>query len=192
MQTVEKSLNRIRNRKQIRRGRTCALIIASTIMIISVVTTFLPPACPADVGLSVDSVIYKRLTYPFFHASLIHALINVWCLLSVVFTYRISMMQISVALIITASVPEIVLSGIPTVGISGVCYALLGMAATVSRRPIYFTLFVLVSVSIGFLFPSVNALLHLHCFFTGAVCSPVVRHIERMKQMIMTDKDYDG
>lgn len=147
-----------------------SLILAVGIMIISTL-----PISVADVGLFAGCPLSNRLTYPFFHTSFIHAAINSWCLLTIVFLYETPLLTFIAAYIISASFPVGALSFLynsqcPTIGLSGMCYVLLGsISLSVGNAKQYW--FMIASViGIGFLFPeAVNSWLHTYCYLSGVL-----------------------
>ncbi len=123
----------------------------------------------SSVGAAVRCSMTARMGYSFFHASVIHALVNVWCLLSVVFMYDISIWRMLTAYIVAVCVPEFLLSDVPTVGLSCICYTLLGSLIFEVRRKLYFQLSMALYIAVGFLFPSVNALIHIYGYLAGLI-----------------------
>lgn len=121
----------------------------------------------SSVGIFIGCGLNGRLLYPFCHANLLHALLNAWCLLSAVFIYDISLSRIILAYIIAVSVPSFFLSTIPTVGLSGVVFVLFGSLSFEVERKVYYQLCMAVYLVIGFLFPGINAWLHLYCYLAG-------------------------
>lgn len=112
--------------------------------------------------------IVERLCYPAVHASPLHALVNVWCLISVVFIHDITMWRLLIAYITAAAVPDFALSSeMPTVGLSTMCYALLGSLSWEVRRKIYFQAWMAFYIGVGFLFPNVNAMIHVYGYAAG-------------------------
>lgn len=67
------------------------------------------------------------------------------------------------------AVPGFLLSDVPTVGLSCVCYFLLGSLIFEVRRKLYFMSCMALYIAVGFLFPSVNALIHLYGYLAGLV-----------------------
>lgn len=122
-----------------------------------------------DWGVVRDCDIARRLCYSLVHASLLHALVNVWCLMSVVFIYDISLWRLLTAYIIAVSVPGFALSEVPTVGLSTVCYALMGSLSFEVRRKAYFQGWMIFYIGIGFLFPGVNAIIHVYGYVAGLI-----------------------
>ena len=119
------------------------------------------------VGVSHGCGIAQRLGYSLFHASIIHACINAWCLLSILFLYDVTWKRILLAFIIAIVVPDFVLSSTPTVGLSAVCFALLGMIAFDVKRKLYYNGCMAAYIVLGFLFPFVNGWLHLYSYVAG-------------------------
>lgn len=144
-------------------AKAVALIISATIFLASFI--YIPDW--NIVGLHRGSPFLARLGYSLFHVSPIHALLNAWCLLSIVFTHNISSWRFLTAYIVAIAVPEGLLSEIPTVGLSCVCFALLGSITFEVRRKIYFQFCMATYIAVGFLFPSVNAMLHLYSYLAG-------------------------
>lgn len=136
------------------------------------------------VGLFPGNPFWTRFTYQFFHASLLHCVVNCWCLLSIVFLYDVSWKTLLVAIIIAATYPIGKLSFlyetlVPTVGLSGMCYALLGSLSFRVRRRLYFQGWMAAFIAAGFFFSGTNAWLHLYCYvlgvFVGFLNKPVKR-----------------
>lgn len=123
----------------------------------------------AQFGIYQDCATWKCLVYHFFHANIFHCLCNVWCLLSLVFAYPVKRWQMAAAFIIASLYPFLPspLSPLPTVGLSGVCFALMGMQAFVVGRKLLFFSWVIAFIAFGFLFPNNNAILHLYCYIAG-------------------------
>ncbi len=110
-----------------------------------------------------------RMLYPFYHANLLHALLNAWCLLSIIFIYDISLLRFILAYIIAVTIPSFCLSDTPTVGMSGLVFALFGSISFEVQRKTYYQLYMLAYLVVGFLFPNTNALVHLYCYILGVV-----------------------
>lgn len=119
------------------------------------------------VGATADCGILQRLGYSFFHASLLHAAINAWCFISILFIYDVTWWRIAVAYLIAVSAPDVVLSSTPTVGLSAVCFALLGSIAFQVKRKLYYNGCMALYIVLGFLFPLVNGWLHLYSYVAG-------------------------
>ena len=119
------------------------------------------------VGIYTGCGLDCRMLYPFYHANVLHATLNAWCLLSVIFIYDISLWRFFLSYIIVVTIPSFCLSGIPTVGLSGVVFALFGSISFEVQRKAYYQLWMLAYLVAGFLFPNTNALVHLYCYMAG-------------------------
>lgn len=125
------------------------------------------------VGLSSGCGIECRMLYPFYHAGILHALLNVWCMLSIVFIYNVSMWRLLIAYFIAVTIPDFCISAVPTVGLSGVIFALYGSISFEVSRKTYFQLWMVTYLALGFMFPNTNAWLHLYCYLTGLMVALV-------------------
>lgn len=121
------------------------------------------------VGISYDCGILQRLGYSFFHSSFIHAALNAWCFISILFLYEVKWWQLMVAYSIAVAAPDLVLSPVPTVGLSAVCFALLGSVAFQVKRKLYYNCCMALYVAMGFIFPFVNGWLHLYSYVAGLI-----------------------
>lgn len=119
------------------------------------------------VGISRGCGDLQRLGYSFFHASFLHAAVNTWCLLSILFMYEITWQRMAMAYLIAVTVPDFVLSLTPTVGLSAVCFALLGSIAFQVERKLYYNGCMALCIALGFFFPLVNGWLHLYSYVAG-------------------------
>lgn len=141
--------------------------------------------CPIDIqhwGISRGCGLWQRLAYPFLHASLLHCALNCWCLLSIVFFRRIPLWQLIAAYLIAITYPIDTLSAWlncqlsiinsqSTVGLSGVCFALLGIISLASIRCWLNIIAIGTFICVGFLLPNINASLHLYCYLAGLLVS---------------------
>ncbi|MBQ7462418.1 MAG: rhomboid family intramembrane serine protease [Bacteroidaceae bacterium] len=164
--------------------KTAALVLTAICLVAYVA---MPLPLLQKVGICEDCSILARFAYPFFHASFIHMAINCWCLLSVVFIYDTPRSYIIIAYIIAISfpvgtlsaiVPDAFPSAIPTVGLSGIDYALLGMVSFQVKRKLYYHAWILSFVFIllifnhlcsfcGYSVATPNNLLHIYCYVAG-------------------------
>lgn len=119
------------------------------------------------VGIFLGCEPTSRLLYPFYHANILHATLNAWCLLSVVFIYDITIWRLLLMYIIATLIPDFCLSTVPTVGLSGVIFALFGSISFNVERKLHYQLWMLAYLVAGFLLPNTNALLHLYCYIGG-------------------------
>lgn len=184
--------------------KTISLVISIICLIISVLTSAFDGFNIGDFGICKGSSILSRLLYSFFHASIPHALINCWCLLSIAFLYDLSLTSLFIAYITAITfpidtlaaafpaaspatafpinLPALVLGGfpaeIPTVGLSAVCFSLLGQVSFQVKRKCLFHVWVISFIAIGFILPPIcsvcgyaiatpNNLLHIYCYVAG-------------------------
>lgn len=147
-----------------------------TALMLSAVVVLLPLfTSPAwnEVGIYAECNIRGRLLFSFFHAGILHATLNAWCLLSVVFIYDITMLRLLVALLIAVMIPVDTLAmfepmmTFPTVGLSAVIFILFGSISFEVARKWYYQAWMLFYLVAGFFFPNTNALLHLYCYIVG-------------------------
>lgn len=134
-----------------------------------------------EVGASLQSPLMARLLYSFFHANIFHTLINLWCFLSIMFVYKASLMRLLFALAVAVLVPDWALSTTPTVGLSCVCYALLGSYTFEVQRKLYYLSWMTIYLGIGFFLPGVNAMIHLYAYFVGFIYSLLFSPICKMR-----------
>lgn len=135
-------------------------------------------------GICRGSTILARLLYSFFHASFIHALLNCWSLLAVVFCFDVSLSILLLAYLIAATFPVDTLSsyvfiaGEPTVGLSALCFALVGMVSLqvdgIRRYILCVLAYIFLGVcvhclgtllGVGMAMP--NFVIHLYCYLFG-------------------------
>ena len=147
--------------------------VASIVMVISVaVLSCFHVADWHSVGIYAHAPWSARLLYPFFHSGVLHAVLNGWCLLSLVFFYGMTWKRLLVAYLIAITVPVDTLGSFlpfdnPTVGLSGVVYVLFGSISFEVLRKRYYQCWMLFYIGIGFLMPNTNAWLHLYCYLCG-------------------------
>lgn len=160
------------------KAKTTALVLTAVCIAAYVTTSILDGSPIGTVAVSKGCSLLARLTYHFFHASLVHLLINCWCLLSVVFIYSVPLWYLVAAFIIAATIPDMILSAVPTIGLSAVCFSLLGMVSFQSQRKWLFHIWVLsfllcsflmaLLVSLfGYVIASPNTILHIYSYVVG-------------------------
>lgn len=118
-------------------------------------------------GISIGCPWLARLSYPIFHVNILHAFCNAWALISLVFYYDLHFSKILTAYAIAVTMPDIVLSAAPAVGLSGLCFALMGMTFFVVQRKAMFMSWSAVFLVVGFLLPGVAAMIHVYCYAVG-------------------------
>lgn len=123
------------------------------------------------VGVSPHSTLLTRFIYSFFHANIFHLSSNLWCFLLIIFSYNISWQRLLFSVLAAVTVPNWVLTATPTIGLSAICYTLLGSITFEVQRKLYFTMWITFFIAIGFLFPNSNAYMHLYAYVTGLIYS---------------------
>nr|DAV35007.1 MAG TPA: Rhomboid family [Caudoviricetes sp.] len=160
--------------------KVAALVIAAVVICLS----FFKIWDWQNVGIYDGSNMQGRLLYPFFHANTFHALLNSWCLLSVVFIYDIGIGRLLSAYMIAVFVPVDTLGYFmamdsPTVGLSGMVFALFGSISFEVLRKRYYQSWMIFYLAAGFLLPNTNAVLHLWCYVSGVLVAllnkPVIK-----------------
>lgn len=149
--------------------------IASLALSAGVILIYIFGVAIEEHGISVGASFMQRISFHFFHASILHVLLNVWVFLSVMFLFDLSLLSLVTAYVIGSLFPcdtlyewfslDVLL--LPTVGLSGVCYALLGRASFMVQRKWYYQAWMWFYLGIGFLFPNVNGWIHLYCYLAG-------------------------
>lgn len=154
-------------------AKITSLVISAVVVIVYILAETI-----SNIGMYSGAPCINRVLYHFVHASFLHAALNAWCLLSVVFLYDVSAKTLIVAFVIASFFPVNTLSEVlpnseclymPTVGLSGVCYALMGYIAFMVKRKLYYHTWLSIYIGVGFLFPNVNGWLHLYCYIVGLI-----------------------
>lgn len=133
------------------------------------------------VGVSLSSGWIQRLAYSFIHASFLHATLNAWCFICIVFIYNIKWWHIGIAYLIAVLVPPFALSAIPTVGMSAVCFALLGLYNPQVLRKVYYNTHMAFYLALGFIFPYINGWIHLYSYVVGLLVGFAIHYLCRRK-----------
>lgn len=142
--------------------KTAALVLTAFIILLAATV----PCTSVQGTLHHGCSWIDRIVYPFLHASILHAIINCWCLLSLVFSFHISARMLLLAFAIAASAPAALVQG-PTVGLSGLCFFLMARCSFLVHRKLLFHAWCGAYLAIGFLFPACAAWLHLYCYTAG-------------------------
>lgn len=141
--------------------------VASLVLTLVIAVLLLLPIDVKAAGMSQGCSLWQRMCYPFLHASILHAAVNCWCLLSICFNQSIHIWKLLAAYIIAISYPELFMGSQSTVGMSGLIFALLGIISLSAGRW-YINIPILVCIaSCGFLLPNINATLHLYSYIVG-------------------------
>ncbi|UWG05609.1 MAG: Rhomboid family protein [Bacteriophage sp.] len=139
----------------------------------------------AAVGIYADCGLACRMLYPFFHANVLHAALNAWCLLSIVFIYDISLWRLICSYVVAVTVPVTTLSlwlgGVfttPTVGLSGMVFFLFASITFEVERKLYYQAWMLFYLAVGFILPNTSAWLHLYCYIVGLFFALLVKPVK--------------
>lgn len=173
-----------------KKAKTASLALVAICLILSLaqLAAPVPSAFPLGlVAIHAGCGLLPRLLYSFFHASLLHCLINSWCLLSVVFYYDLPLSALLTSYLIAATFPvdhisfiiyHLSFSEAPTVGLSGLCFALMAQASFRASRKLFFHTWIagflafsslvpyLCSVC-GYAIATPNTPLHIYCYVVG-------------------------
>lgn len=135
-----------------------ALFLAAEIILFLVV----PP-----IGFTCESGVSPHLVYMFFHANVFHLLGNMLCLYLVTTNRFISVVEhYTVAYLIAVASSWLSCMSVPTIGLSGFVFAIIGMLTPF----VYCTrniIIIALSLALGFVIPNSNGLIHLWSFTFG-------------------------
>lgn len=151
-------------------SKALTLLICVAIILLAVIT----PA-NAAVGIAGNSPWWTRFSYPFFHASLIHASLNAWGLYAIVFRYDLLPCHLVIAFCIAAAIPSCLLGITPVLGLSAVFFALAGFASFRVKNTLKWHLYMAALIAAGFAIPSVAALVHLYAYTTAVIVSLIFK-----------------
>lgn len=157
-----------------------ALLIALTIVCLHIFGTYEGK----DVGIYSGCSLQGRFLYPFFHANILHAILNAWCFISIIFIYDISIWRIFAAYFVAAFIPIDIMHrwvgglSTPTVGLSVAVFFLFGSISFEVKRKWYYQLWMLFYIIVGFVFPDTNAWLHLYGYCAGFLLSLINKPIK--------------
>ena len=162
--------------------KASSLIVSAVALIVSVMTID-----PYQVGVYDGAPLSAHLAYHWFHVSVFHALCNVWCFVSLVFAYNMSATQILASLAIASALPQCILTGTPTIGLSGLCFALMGWLTPLVVRKLYFFCWVTGFIAATYLlsllpfFGGVSVMIHLYCYLAALTVSASVKMCDNMR-----------
>ena len=147
-----------------KKEKTLALILVVLLMVVSFFDV--DYNC---IGVASSCSIAQRIAYSFFHASIIHAGLNLWCFLSIVFLFNVRLWHLAVAYAIAVAVPPFALTEIPTVGLSAVCFTLLGMICVQVQRKVYYNIQMAIYLIVGYFVPNINGEIHICSYIVGLI-----------------------
>lgn len=131
--------------------------------------------CSSACHLSLRNWSARNFTYHFFHVGALHLFLNLWCFLSCVFLADMSAGRLFAAYLIACTAPA--LSPVPTVGFSGVCFAILGFVMWQSKNKLEYNAYVLLGIVLPLVVVphAVNNLLHLYCYAVAVILGALQR-----------------
>lgn len=129
---------------------------------IAVVCMFLPKR-----GFIAGCDWWEYIIYMFFHAGVLHLLFNLYSL----WVLKSKGSDLIKAFAIASVCSPICTMDIPTIGMSGLVYALFGMNVLSAKNNIslYGWISVVICLSTGFFIKNANAHLHITCFIIGYI-----------------------
>lgn len=144
--------------------------VASLVYVAVLILLYILPVRIETVAIGTeDTPFLNRFIYQNFHANMFHLLCNVWALLTITFYSKINMARLVIAYLISSTYP---FTGEMIVGLSGVCYTLIGMLAlrpaTLKNKLVY-QVYALAFILIGLAIPNVCVGIHLYCYSLGVV-----------------------
>lgn len=115
-------------------------------------------------GLYDGCTILQRISYPFYHQNIFHAIVNLWvlnqCLRSIHCGWNMAAFYL-----IAVSYPFA--TDTPIIGLSGLVYAYMGYIAPYVEKKVKYNLTIMFYISIGFVFPSMAIGVHIYCYVLG-------------------------
>ena len=134
-----------------------------------------------EVGLYPGCGTANRLIWPFVHAGVVHALLNMWCLLAVVFIHRVGAWLLLAAYASCILFPECLMADKPTVGFSGAVFFLFGSVSLRVRRKLYWLGWMAFYLAAGFVMPATDGFIHLWCYLWGIVAALLDKPWRRLR-----------
>lgn len=113
---------------------------------------------------------YQHLTYQFFHANIFHLAINLYVMWLCVTRFKLSQRQMLMCFIISALTPATL--SMPTIGASGIVYAMLGIINTMVAKKLRYAMWIAVYIAISALF-NCNWSIHLCCYALGFMSNSI-------------------
>lgn len=122
-----------------------------------------------NVSLIKDAPWWRRVVYVFCHANVVHLGMNVWAILYLVFLFRVDIWMLLLAVLSAMVVPDILIGNVPTVGLSGVVFFILGGIVNIVSNKYKYLLSNFVFIAMGLVLPHIAWGIHLWCFLCGLI-----------------------
>ena len=156
--------------------REKAKIKTSVYVSLILLACFLLPIAPQRMGVSVSSPWWTHLSFLFFHAGFIHFLANAYAFYYFYSTWLFRRCTLPISIFIAILSSFLAVSTAPTVGFSGVVFALIGINGAYYTSRSYFISSGII-LAIGLLLPFINGLMHLLCFILGFIAAYLYKHL---------------
>lgn len=156
-----------------------------TAVLIIVALTVAIQICPLQTsayGISLTSPMWSRLVYHFFHASWLHLLLNAYVLLVLAFKLDLRMYELPLSYLIASIVPLCCVTAMPTVGLSGMIYALLGMRTMRSSNPMAVIANIVLITALSVFMSHIAWKLHAFSYVCGLILSILVTPLQWRKK----------
>lgn len=138
------------------------------------------PIRATEWGVWADAPIANRFVYSFLHGGVLHAALNAWVLLSIVFLYDIRMTHLCMAYGVAVLLPAAQLSiHTPVVGMSCMVYFLLGVVSFQVARKTYYHSCIALGIGLSMLMPHISAGAHLYGYLAGLAGITMKKWIKR-------------
>lgn len=120
-------------------------------------------------GLSSQSPPMTRITYMMVHANPTHLIVNIYAILSMAFVMGARLHHLIASLLISATIPSVLIADTPMLGISVANSALIGAIVFSFNKPSKWIVINLLFILIGAAIPGLAWKQHLYGFFAGLV-----------------------
>ena len=147
--------------------------------VVCAVTMFIS-ANPYAIGVYNGCQWYQHLTYQFFHTSIFHLGANIYVMWFCTTRFALKQWQLLMCLIISMLTPPIYT--MPTIGASGIVYAMLGMINAIVLKKLRFASWIALYITIS-AFLNCNWVIHLLCFILGFITNYIVDLWKRLKTL---------
>lgn len=117
-----------------------------------------------NVGLYNGCSLFDRLSYPFIHQNVFHALCNIFVFYQ---CHRFMPMRLNLLVFYIISISFPFSSGTPIVGMSGMVYAYMGYIAPYVDRKLKYNVVIAIYILVGTCLPNMAVGLHVYCYLLG-------------------------